>query len=126
MFWLKYYSNIVKRFHNYLIDIFIHIIKDWQEEANDMYCPNSIVVENVANQGECQLKCVTVTSCVGICYSHRDTSNRICYLCNDDDLKSSSNNFGFYRRNSKNKVYANLESCIFMLVVRNLFLPSYH
>ena len=48
-------------------------------------------------------------ACVGISYSHKDTSNHFCYECNDDDLKSASNDFGFYRSKCRNKVYKNIK-----------------
>ena len=52
----------------------------------------------VATQQECQSNCVEDSECVGIVYSHKPGSTRICHICKNDNLVAANNNFGFYRR----------------------------
>ena len=71
----------------------------WHEEVKDKYCLNNIKYHDVSCQQECQQRCVGKIGCVGISYTHDDDDNsKYCYVCMDDNLKKSRNNFGFYRR----------------------------
>ena len=60
----------------------------------------------VKNQKECQQKCVQDFKCTGIVYSHKTRYRRDCFICADDKMESSINNFGFYRLSGNVEVYA--------------------
>ena len=78
----------------------------WKEEANDKSCPNNHKNNTNVTQIECQNLCKQNSACVGISYStkletlaHNSESN--CYICKDDELERTANEFGFYRREGK-------------------------
>ena len=70
----------------------------WEEEVTDKYCANSNVFVDVSNQIQCQEKCEAISTCPGISYSHKAGSTHYCYVCKDDVLTTSGNDFGFYRK----------------------------
>ena len=72
----------------------------WPEEVKDKVCENfgEKIFDDVSSQQECQQRCIGKIGCVGISYSHDDDESEYCYVCMDDNLKKSRNNFGFYRR----------------------------
>ena len=73
----------------------------WQQEAEDKFCANSKMRNDVQNQIECQALCMDATLCVGISYAADYPS--YCYLCNDDELTDSFS-FAFY---SRGKLFVN-------------------
>ena len=64
----------------------------------DKYCSNSVRYDDVTGQLECQQICEEEIECVGILYSYKNNYTNLCYVCWNDHLSSSRNNFGFYRR----------------------------
>ena len=91
-----------------IIVLYTFLEQLWTEESRDKWCPNSEVSQGVTTQEGCQKKCKAESACVGISYSHKDEVNRrYCYMCWDDVLKSSFNDFGFYRRPGKKKLSVN-------------------
>ena len=68
-----------------------------------MWCPNNIHQSDVTDQYQCQSLCKPNTGCVGIAYSHKEEITHHCYLCNDDLVEPSDNDFGFYRNIEKGK-----------------------
>ena len=52
----------------------------------------------VTTQQECQSNCVNDSECVGIVYSNKGGYTDVCYICKDDNLRKTGNNFGFYKR----------------------------
>ena len=56
----------------------------WPETNPNKYCDNAVMMNDVANQVECQIQCLEDDDCMGIVYSHRDDWNLDkfdCYKC---------------------------------------------
>ena len=75
----------------------------WALEASDVWCPNYAMDRSVNTQGGCQALCEAKSEldCVGIVYSHKVGNTDYCYLCTNDMIEYSGNEFGFYRRPGK-------------------------
>ena len=71
-----------------------------------MKCSPYIVSETVQNQHECQAYCLENSECVGLLYSHKAGYGADCMICTHDNLLSSTNSFGFYRRPGSVQGYA--------------------
>ena len=67
----------------------------WRREAEDKFCSNSKMHNNVQSQIGCQSLCLEATECVGISYTSEYPS--YCYLCHNDELTDTFE-FAFYRR----------------------------
>ena len=83
----------------YLVNI---ISGTWPVEAKDKSCSNNSYY-HISSQHECQQICIGKNGCVGILYKafrypryHRYYLE--CKVCMDDNLTTSMDGFGFYRR----------------------------
>ena len=96
--------NLSPVFCVFLISIFCNVVS-WKNEATDAYCPDNLASSDVSNQYECQQKCEAADICVGITYSYKSISTHWCYVCLNDGLSNTGNEFGFYRRPVGKKNY---------------------
>ena len=55
-------------------------------------------INDTENQQTCQELCLEKNACIGISYSNKQNQINWCYICLDDNLNKSRNDFGFYRR----------------------------
>ena len=83
---------------NRLAILLLVIIVLWSETDPKKRCPNHDITARVTTQQECQANCVSDSECVGIVYSNKGGYTDVCYICKDDNLLATGNNFGFYRR----------------------------
>ena len=69
-------------------------------EAEGKYCENYLkpATNDTENQQTCQELCLEHNACIGISYSYKQNQRNWCYICLDDHLNKSRNDFGFYRR----------------------------
>ena len=77
---------------------FFVVVILWNEEAPNKKCTTYTKTANVHTQHECQANCVQNSECVGILYSYKIDFTQYCYICKDDNLRSTMNKFGFYRK----------------------------
>ena len=72
-----------------------------------MQCTNrKELTATVTNQKECQGHCVQYSKCKGIAYSHNHDFMDKCRICENIDLESAKNDFGFYERAGNVQRYA--------------------
>ena len=83
---------------NRLAILLLVIIVLWSETDPKKRCPNHDITARVTTQQECQTNCVSDSECVGIVYSNKAGYTDVCYICKDDNLLETGNNFGFYKR----------------------------
>ena len=86
--------------------IFFFQIGSWPLEAANKYCATSFDVFNDGgldwsyrlniSQIECQNFCLGRPTCVGIAIKYGNW--RSCALCENDDMRTSTGSFYFYRR----------------------------
>jgi len=67
----------------------------WKVDQLNHFCKNRDMDDTVTDQAECQAKCGE--GCAGIAYSDKVDLSQYCYLCRDDNLIPSANDFHFYR-----------------------------
>ena len=83
---------------NRLAILLLVIIVLWTETDRKKRCTNYNITARVTTQQECQTNCVNDSECVGIVYSNKAGYTDVCYICKDDNLLDTGNNFGFYKR----------------------------
>ena len=94
-----YMYRIFFEMHNHIMLWYLIFVSDlWIESNEDKYCPNSWEYTNVKDQAECQALCEADKGCVGISCSHKVGVTNYCYLCQDEILSVTEDDFGFYRR----------------------------
>ena len=77
----------------------------WTKEISNKYCKSNIYDGKVYGQLACQKLCEADSGCVGVTWTQAVSSG--CFICQDDMLSNSGNDYGFYRRPlGKNDVYS--------------------
>ena len=75
------------------------------KEGQNMWCQNNKRKLKVTDQLACQTLCEADFGCVGVAWSDQ-TGMGTCYLCQDDILSQTGNNYWFYRRpQGNNELY---------------------
>jgi (2Fe-2S) ferredoxin len=68
----------------------------WPVDSLNQFCKEREIDQTVNDRLECQTKCGD--GCVGIAYSDKEELSQYCYICHDDTLIPSSNDFHFYAK----------------------------